>query len=358
MKKMLFVGLLLTATSYQLSAQGVDTQSLTTQKGQASTVVMSKQANLDVTKIAQIIRDKATKKAVLDVSAAEPWKLYIGTSPDNIDYTKPILEGKGKGQFPLNISTEGRSYFGLVTPNGRGIIADTHLPMDGGYNFRDLGGIRTKDGHHIKWDKFIRSDELGHLTNSDLTYLSSLPLVTVVDFRRPDEITKLPDRLPQSVKNDVQLNIVSANLKPGSTSKEDVRDWMIFINEELVTDKTIQNTYKEFFKLVQDESKLPLLFHCSAGKDRTGMGAALILYALGVDEDTIFKEHMLSNKYLKEKYAPIIAKQPELQPQFEVQEAYFRKAFDRIKQDHGSVDNYLTNVLGVDIPKMKAMYLY
>ncbi|MDF7670327.1 tyrosine-protein phosphatase [Orbaceae bacterium ESL0721] len=356
MKKILLIGFILTTISTPLLAQPITSDPHQIDKSNVTNLVNS--SNIDINQIAKISRDKTTKKAILQIATAESWRLYSGTSPDKIDFTKPILEGEGSGEFPLNIDNNRRTYFGIVTQHGKGIIAENHLPMRGGYNFRDLGGIRTKDGHHIKWDKLIRSDELGNLTDNDLTYLSSLPLITVVDFRRTDEITALPDRLPKTVKNDVQLNIVSANLKPGSNSIEDVRDWMIFINEELVTDKTIQQSYKDFFKLVQNEKNTPLLFHCSAGKDRTGMAAALILYVLGVDENIIFQEHMLSNQYLKEKYAPTIAKQPELQPQFEVQEAYFRRAFDRIKKDHGSIENYLTTVLDVDIAKMRAIYLY
>ncbi|MDF7679495.1 tyrosine-protein phosphatase [Enterobacteriaceae bacterium ESL0689] len=361
MKRILVSGILLAITSHPLSAQSSERQNdklTASSAGEENKDPASEYNRLDVTTMAKVVRDKATKNALLIINISESWKLYAGTSPENINEDTPILTGIGKGQFPLNIDNNTRSYFRLVTENGSGIISENHLPMAGGYNFRDLGGIRTKDGHHIKWNKLIRSDELGHLTDSDLSYLASLPLKTVVDFRRPDEIRQLPDRLPLTVKNDISLNIVSANLKPGSNSKEDVRKWMVFINEELVTDKKIQHTYKEFFKLVQDQTQLPLLFHCSAGKDRTGMGAALILYALGVDEETIFQQHMLSNQYLKEKYAPIIKAHPELQPQFEVQEAYFRKAFDRIKKDHGTVENYLTTVLGVNIAEMKQIYLY
>lgn len=361
MKRKLALGVLIAATACYASAKSgaeANAQSETSAPANNSSdkAANGKQA-ADITTVAFVTRDKVTRQATLTSAINGPWKLYAGFSPDSINYDHPVITGDGKGQFSLHVDADKRSYFALVTTQGDAIIAETHLPMEGGYNFRDLGGIRTADGHHIRWDKLIRSDELGTLTDKDLTYLASFPLRTVVDFRRPDEIAKLPDRLPSTVKDYIALNITSANLKPGSTSKEDVRDWMIAINEELVTDKTIQNTYRDFFKLVQDESKLPLLFHCSAGKDRTGMGAALILYALGVDEETIFKEHMLSNKYLKEKYKPVIAAHPELQPQFEVQEAYFRKAFDRIKQDHGSVENYLINTLNVDIARMRQMYL-
>lgn len=314
----------------------------------------------DLSKEATIIRDKATKDAALAIEVDGNWKLYAGPSPDSIHYLKPIAEGTTKGTYPLDVSKTSRVYFELVTDEGKAILSDTHLPMDGGYNFRDLGGIKTKDGRYVKWDKFVRSDELGRLTDADLGYLATLPLKTVVDFRRPDEIQNLPDKLPTTVGANgyKELNIVSANLKAGSNSVEDVRDWMVAINEELATDSTIISTYKEFFQILQDENNTPLLFHCSAGKDRTGMGAALILFALNVDEETIFKEHMLSNKYLADKYKPIIEKNPELKPQFEVQEAYFKVAIDRIKKDHGSVENYLTKTLGVDLNKFREMYLY
>lgn len=327
-------------------------------QGQKSDIRQGVYEGQDLSKSATIVRDKATKEASLVIDIDGDWKLYAGKSPDSIQYATAIEEGTTKGTYPLDVDKVERVYFELVTDNGKAILSDTHLPMDGGYNFRDLGGIRTKDGRYVKWDKFVRSDELGRLTDADLTYLASMPLQTVVDFRRPDEITALPDKLPVSVKSYEELNIVSANLKAGSNSEEDVRKWMVAINEELATDSTIINTYKEFFKILQDENNTPLLFHCSAGKDRTGMGAALILFALNVDEETIFKEHMLSNKYLADKYKPIIEKNPELKPQFEVQEAYFKVAIDRIKKDHGSVENYLTNTLGVDLNKFKEMYLY
>ena len=88
------------------------------------------------------------------------------------------------------------------------------------------------------------------------------------------------------------------------------------------------------------------------------MGAALVLFALGVDEKTIVDDYLASNIYLGDKYAQYIAKYPNLKPLFEVQKNFIMAGIDRMKKDHGSVEKYLINVLGVDIQKFREMYLY
>ena len=109
---------------------------------------------------------------------------------------------------------------------------------------------------------------------------------------------------------------------------------------------------------MQDSTRVPLLFHCSAGKDRTGTAAALILYALGVDEAIIMEDYLASNHYLGDKYAKELEQNPGLKPVLTVKREFLQAAIDRIKQDHGSVENFLVKVLHVDIPKFKARYLY
>ena len=130
------------------------------------------------------------------------------------------------------------------------------------------------------------------------------------------------------------------------------------MNILLVTDSACIHQYKEFFKLLQNGDDIPLMFHCSAGKDRTGMGAALVLSALGVDEQTILKDYLLSNTYLANKYAGLKSQYPTISSLFEVKPEFLQAGLDKIKKDHGSVENYLTKVLGVDIQKMREMYLY
>lgn len=315
----------------------------------------------DISSEASIIRNKDTKAAELHIELSGKWMLYAGNSVESIDFSKPIAEGDKSGVFPLNVSDSVRSYFELVTPEGRAILAERHLPMSGGYNFRDLGGYKTVDGRYVKWGKIFRSDDLATLTGSDLSYLSSIPLISIVDFRSSEEIKGAPDKLPSSVKKDYAYSITPGNLsieRLAELKASQIDSAMVKMNVSFVSDTACINRYKEFFALLQQEKNVPLMFHCSAGKDRTGMGAALVLFALGVDEKTIVDDYLASNIYLGDKYAQYIAKYPNLKPLFEVQKNFLMAGIDRMKKDHGSVEKYLINVLGVDIQKFREMYLY
>lgn len=316
----------------------------------------------DLTNTAHILRDKESKEASLHIETPGKWVLYAGNSVDSIDFSKPLVEGTGNGTYSLSVSNGKRSYFQLVTDEGKAILAEQHLPMKGGYNFRDLGGIKNKDSKYIKWGKILRSDDLHNLTEDDLKYLSSVPLISIVDFRSKEEMEKAPDKVPASVKEDYPYSINPGNLMAEieleGVSAAKMDSAMMNMNILLVTDTAAVNEYKRFFRLLQNENDIPLMFHCSAGKDRTGMGAALILYALGVDEETIYNNYLQSNEYLGDKYASYIAKYPDLEPLFKVKKEFLKAGIDKIKEDHGSVENYLKNVLDVNIDKMKEMYLY
>ncbi|NDW17658.1 tyrosine-protein phosphatase [Dysgonomonas sp. 216] len=309
----------------------------------------------------QIKRDKQTKAAYLIVDKNEKWKLYGGTTVENINLSEPVAIGEGSGTFPIDVDSSVRWYFYIVSGKDKAILAERHLPMSGGYNFRDLGGIPTKDGRHVKWGKILRSDDLHNLTDADLDYLSSVPLVSVVDFRSEGEIRTNPDKLPVSVKNAYPLSISPGNI----TSVESIEGSplsrmdtiMMEINKMLVSDPVCTEQYKTYFKLLQDSNNIPLMFHCSAGKDRTGMAAALTLAALGVDEKTILNDYLSSNNYLSGKYTKYIEEKPNLKPLFEVKPEFIKAGLDFIENEHGSLENYLEKVLEVDIQKMRGMYL-
>lgn len=311
---------------------------------------------------ARIIRDKQTKKAYLSINLSAKWMLYSGSSVDCIDFTAPLAEGTGSGIFALEVSTTVRSYFLLKTENGSAILAEKHLPMVGGYNFRDLGGIKTKDGRYVKWGKIIRSDDLHHLTEGDLCYLSSIPLLSVVDFRAEPEVKMAADKLPETVKEHYPYSIVPGNLSNSmdfsllDAEKSDCI--MKDIYRELVSVPENIERYRSYFKLLQDECNTPLLFHCSAGKDRTGMAAAFTLYALGVAENDIINDYLLSNEYLRDKYAHYVAKYPELQSLFEVKIDFLEAAVEWIKTEYATIECYLEQVLEVDICKLRESYLY
>lgn len=316
----------------------------------------------ELTKDATIVRDKQTKNASLKILNNTKWKLYAGTSIDSIDMTKPILEGSDEGIFSIDVPNNTRSYFQLVTPSGTALLAETHLPMSGGYNFRDLGGFRTQDGRYTKWGKIFRSDDLNHLTDEDLNYLASIPLVSIVDFRTQSEMDAAPDKNPSTLKNNYKLTISPGNIMAfeeiAKKSEAEMEHLMMKLNESLVTDSASIESYRSFFTHLQSDKEIPLMFHCSAGKDRTGMAAALVLYALGVDENAILKDYMISNDCLGDKYAPLKESNPNIKPLLEVKEQYLQAGLDKIKADYGSIDSFLTDVLGVNTTLMKEKYLY
>lgn len=320
-------------------------------------------AGEDISGAASILRDKETKKAQLKVEFAGKWTLYGGSSVESIDFTTPIAEGNKEGLYDLNVNDTVRSYFQLVTEKGKAILAERHLPMTGGYNFRDMGGFKTQDGKYVKWGKVFRSDDLHKLTDADLRYLAHIPMISIVDFRADDEIQLAPDRIPSSAKSYTYSispgNLASATIEHViNLPANELDSIMIGMNKLFVTDAVCINQYKAFFKLLQNEKNVPLMFHCSAGKDRTGMGAALFLFSLGVDEETIMADYLSSNVYLGDKYAGYIKKYPNLRALMGVDPEFLKSGIDQIKKDHGSVDAYLTNVLEVDTAKMKSLYLY
>lgn len=310
---------------------------------------------------AQIVRDKYTKSATLNLTVEGNWALYAGTSIESINLQSPILTGNGSGTFPLNVSTSIRIYFKLKTQKNEIFLSEKHLPMEGGYNFRDLGGIKTKEGRYTKWGKLFRADELSNLTESDLKYLTSIPITSVIDFRAQSETKRSPDRLPPTVHFTYPMAITPGNLSnegiQANLLKTNIDSHMKHMNRLLVSDPACVRAFRIFFAIVQNNLSAPLIFHCSAGKDRAGMATALVLFALGVDEETVMQDYLMSKIYLSDKYSAFIAKYPRAESIFTVKRMFLQAGINQIKRDHGSIMNFLTKELKVDIIRMRRLYL-
>jgi protein-tyrosine phosphatase len=239
-----------------------------------------------------------------------------------------------------------------------------YLPIAGCFNFRDMGGYQTPSGKQVKWGKVFRSDNLWNLTSNDLEYLNNIPLRTIVDFRSEQEIEEAPDRKPASVMDSYALTITPGHQsdvndpeKMSALVADNGERFMMEVYESFVTDPSIIARYRTFFSLLQDENRLPLLFHCTAGKDRTGIGAALFLASLGVDEETIYEDYMLSNRNLDKKYKEILDVYPNMSALLEVRPQYLQVALEQIGKHYGRIENYLRDVLKADPDGMKKLYL-
>lgn len=320
---------------------------------------MPKRVNLDT--VAKIYRDRLTKATSLHIKTSDSWSIYAGKQVDSIDLIHPILVGSGGGVFVLPVDPTIRSYFKLVVGIHSAILAERILPMEGGFNFRDLGGIELKDGRSIKWGKLFRADELANLTDNDTYYLASIPIRSVIDFRSESEIRKAPDRLPPSAQFSYPMKIAPGALRTegidSSSGKASFSSQMRQMNRLYVSDPACIRIYRIMFTIIQNSLSAPLVFHCSAGKDRTGMAAALVLFALGASEQTVIDDYMVSKHNIPDKYIALVEKFPRTEPIFTVKRSYIVAGINQIKREHGSIMNFLTTVLKVDIPKIRRLYL-
>ena len=231
---------------------------------------------------------------------------------------------------------------------------------DGTSNTRELGGYKTEDGKSLKWGVLYRSDKLSELTDADQEYLLQLGIKRVIDFRSSEEKQNEPDQLPSTLKY-IEMPIeadgairpkVEAILK--GDLNEDVGAILVETNKEFISD--FSGVYKGFIESLI-ENQEPTLFHCTAGKDRAGFAAALVLLAVGVPEKIVIEDYMKTNKYTEETIQDYINKinlyslgsvdAEILRPLLGVEERFIRAALDEIKQKYGSVENFIRDELKI-----------
>lgn len=176
------------------------------------------------------------------------------------------------------------------------------LPLQGGRNFRDLGGYRTVDGRHVKWGLLFRSGSMHGLTDADYAALEKRGIRVVCDFRDTRERAAEPvswpaPDAPRVLSDEYRLDM--AGFLPGGDmntwTPETARAAMIASYPRMLVQ--FHGQYRRMFdELLAGHA--PLAFNCSAGKDRTGIAAALLLTALGVPRETAIQDYLLTNRYL------------------------------------------------------------
>jgi protein-tyrosine phosphatase len=250
----------------------------------------------------------------------------------------------------------------LVIPAGLPLeLRSDHrlLNFEGIANFRDLGGYPTGDGRHVKWGVLYRSGTLAHSSNADLQGLAQLDLATMVDFRSAAEKEEEPDRLPEPPGfrvveiptlddgNKMVVDIME-RIETGDFGDMDPHRMMLDANRQFAGMFTPQ--YREFIRTVQEASGAPILWHCSAGKDRAGFAAAILLRILGVPEDIVVQDYMASQQLALEarKHQLMLLRlfkgreaADKMAILMGVEEAWLRAGFEEIDARWGSFDNYL-----------------
>ena len=225
------------------------------------------------------------------------------------------------------------------------------VPFEGASNFRDLGGYRAGDGRRLRWRRLFRSDHLAGLTTRDTQALQSIGVCRAFDFRGVAERAAAPYELPGVTQYPLPVEPTVVQ------GMKDLLDAGQHVTPAL-TVKLMQHTYRAF---VRDnaqrfgqlfthllDSDTPLVFHCTAGKDRTGFAAALILLSLGVEREVVMQDYLLTNQcYKMPALADARAPRDVLEVLWRVQPAFLDAALETVERDHGDVRTYLARELGV-----------
>jgi protein-tyrosine phosphatase len=282
------------------------------------------------------------------------------------------LVGRGASTGRLSVTDlppSDRWYFELRPAHGEPLVtADRSLHLATAPNFRDIGGYRTRDGRWVKVGLVYRSDELDRLSDADLAKLGRLAPALDVDLRSAGERQRGPDRLPAGAE--LLVADVIGDAGPNATtmakinSPDAAADFLVTANRQFVSLPSARDAYGSLFARLQGPGG-PIVYHCSAGKDRTGWATAVLLSALGVPRSTVMADYLASNGYLAEKNQAAFSRMPaasvaNLTPIFTVRAAYLDAAFEEVDRSYGSFDRYLRVGLGIDdkaLARLKARFL-
>lgn len=273
------------------------------------------------------------------------------------------------------------------------LYAQQFLPVKSIVNARDLGGYTVQDGRTVRDGVLIRAAHLAGASEEDLAFLAGIPVTKVVDFRMQDEKRGVVDKkipgaeylvLPVNASGHAVDNASEEEMKKVKKGKKfDVKKIIVFMafNDKaktvaremyptLLFHPECQQQFAKFFRHVLAADSGAVLYHCTQGKDRTGVASALLLAALGADRETIVADFDATNKVYEDdvkKYSRRVKFWGGKEEEVAVVKAFlgcntdnFVKALDRIDQEYGSLEAYLEKALNVsaeDREVLKARYL-
>jgi len=234
-----------------------------------------------------------------------------------------------------------------------------HLNLSGASNFRDLGGYAGRDGRTVRWRKLFRSNHLGHLTSADIAVLRQLGVKSAFDFRGKDErieaLCSLDDIETHSLP--VEPTVVAALRAIHATGRRSTADDALEVMRDSYRGYVEHNTPRFralFAHLLEDRA--PLVIHCTAGKDRTGLMAMLLLGALGVSDDDIVVDYELTTQYRSNRRLEILGPEIEkagvdletVRPYLTAFAPVMVATIDRLHRDYGSIEAFLLDRAELD----------
>lgn len=304
---------------------------------------------------------------------ATPVDLFVADRPDApVSERRQLADDDRDGTADVTVHDTRRPYFFVQPAKGNGHwVAERLLPLEGGRNFRDLGGYRASDGRTVRWGKIYRSGSMSGLTAQDFDYLGRLGIRSVYDLRTERERKGEPNRWATAAQigywaRDYAMSggDLSRLADPKVTAAE-ARQLMAESYRAIPYEQA--PAYREMFRQLAS-GQTPLAFNCTIGKDRAGIAAALVLTALGVPRETVVADYGLTNRYLPmalERDKAINPKMAALprhvaEVLLVADPAYLEMAFEEMSKRNGSPEGYLREVIGLsaaDQARLKAFLL-
>ncbi len=293
---------------------------------------------------------------------AGPAEVFGGLSPDQIDFSRPIGRVVNENELVVPNPGRHRPYFARNFPGDAAplLTAERQLPLKRAVNVRDIGGYPTEGGRPVAWGRVYRGGDLSRLNGDDLDYLAGLGLRLVCDLRTRREVSERPDRLPDG-----------AGYRHVSINEED-RLFSRYLRTVLFNRAGLEELMGQLYLYMigrrgaylgralaplADPANLPLLFHCTAGKDRTGLAIALLLDLLGVPREIILADYTLSNLHYERLFHGFVAgnthlrrlgvPMEELAALLVVNPRWLEEALATVHERFGSVEQYLQEAGGL-----------
>ena len=300
-------------------------------------------------------------------------KVYASTNPEMIPETLPIAAAPiSDGKMTIVTDDPSRRYYYMMVFNNkyRVKIATRNVNIPGIQNFRDLGGYKSSaTGKNVRWGMLYRSAQIDSLGCAALRELRNIGIKTIIDFRTPEERNNYPQL--QKGFNVVYIPIATGNMEKvlqgiqeGKIKGDTINRIVEQMNRKLAID--YRNEYKKLFSILQDQSNYPIIIHCTSGKGRTGVASAIILAALGVNEDIIMQDYRLSNDYFnipkasKYAYKLPVNSQEAITTVYTAKEDFLNAAKEEIERTYGDVPTYLEKGLDLttqDIEQLQSILL-
>jgi len=309
---------------------------------------------------------------------AGPVAIHAGATPDVIDMSQPIAKAaRGAVRLPA-IWAQSRHYFRLIPADAEPLtVARRDVPLDGCVNFRDLGGYRAADSRRVRWGRLFRSGHMANLSAAGKRDFARLDIRAVCDFRLAEERASENAELPGAPP------IATIGIPPGVGDREYFHRVFASTDDPRVVLEAVHETmrsivrdagtrYARMFEVLLEQDGGSVLLNCSAGKERTGVGSALVLTALGVPRESVIADFMLSRRYfpamseiprVREKYAvratDDAAATALIMPLLETHESYLAAAFAAIDESHASCEAFLAQVCQVgpaELRRLRELY--